>query len=138
MWEKLVFPPSKRLLEGAFPSVDFDTFASVRPGKAPRRARKGKDAPTPTPEPEEPVKPVLGSFVATPANRFVVVRATAWTSLDPVELDELVRACSRYPGEKAVVIQFETHLGIMRMDTNITVSPCDEFFDAVARIGLAP
>ena len=39
LWDTLVYPPSQRLLEGAFPDYDWAAFADVRP-KKPKKQKK--------------------------------------------------------------------------------------------------
>lgn len=56
LWESLVYPPTLRLLEAAFPAHDWQRFAKVRP-------KKVRAAPVPKPKPDSPQ---LGLSLDTP------------------------------------------------------------------------
>jgi len=92
LWESLVYPPTQRLLQAAFPDADWRTaLESIRPPKP----RKGRQAP----------QDQLGLAIAKPLHPGEA--EFAWAVLEAYgagAIERLKELCGRHPGGKPLVV----------------------------------
>ena len=159
LWESLVYPPTQRLLEAAYPAHDWAAWAKVRPPKVRKRAGKGADAgggSLSLPGGEglatgivAAAQPTLAGLAPSPgvAQRRikpvpyeVQVQEGAPGAQPGQEVETMRRlraVLERHPGSRPVVIVTRLVSGArVAMDVPLAVAPCDELTEEVAALAL--
>ncbi len=131
LWENLVFPPTMRLLEAAFPEHDWKSWHKVRPKKprASARVLEGQlglgFAPSSSPR---------GDDLAVPAFSLKVLTVTIPESAGKEAIDRVRKVLAANPGARPVEIVIELDSGakaLLSTPYRVTTGPA--LADAVAR-----
>jgi DNA polymerase elongation subunit (family B) len=150
MWEDRVYPPTMRLLRGAFPNFDWRAFWDVRPKKVKPKAGGPAEgqaglfaAPPASGVPAAPRKGVRkrpstqgGLFAETPAAPgFAPLRPDEPFVVDLEERDlaNVQEALARHPGERPVELRVHTRVGIAKLGRGIKVCYSAELIADVER-----
>ena len=125
LWDTLVYPPTQRLLEGAFPEVDWARYADVRPKKPRGRAAKVAEeqlgfALAPKAPPANDVDELAVPAFST---RPLVVRIPE--EVGEAGLERVKSALVANPGARAVEIVIVTKQGeaVLRSSLRVSTGP---------------
>ena len=149
LWENLVWPPTKRLVEAAFPNIDWTSYDKSRPQKLKKRSSANQEsliASAPVEKPKAPVAPkvnlkrplAVGSYSGPPEEPYIIQFNA--TSMDQPTWQKRMRSLktklAKYPGESDVRMKLTIPGGgtVVELDLGLKVTKSKQLAEEVLAV----
>lgn len=135
VWDTLVYPPTQRLLEAAFPDHDWNEYAQVRPKKPKKRGKKVLEGQLGFMLDKDVSTQVGTTELAAPGYSSEPLIINVPEDGGSKILDKLKKVFKKYPGARSVEFVVELNSGARAtLKSGLRVATSQKFRDAVDEI----